>query len=465
MAEENTTKKTTTLHDFNRKYGDPWIWGIFIALMIISVIENYSASSALVSSKGIFTPIIKHCGFLLVGVGITLYVARHDYNKPGFLLLSVPALGFFTVFTLVYVRFFGAIVNGARRAINIAGVSFQPAELAKVSIVTVLAYVLARNQKKNGLSDKGLALALAIVLIYSVPMIQSGLTNCLLMGAICGTMILIGGSSWKKLLIVGTAVGMLVGLGLLVKSCGDENDEILKNAEAAKVEQVEAASETPVSEMEEVFGSEKTKGNEKDVNRWAMRKDRMIKWWYNDSLVYWPITDQNSQEMFSRMAQAHGGIVGVGVGGNREGSRLPLAFSDYIYSIIIEETGFVGGVIVLLLYLSLLGRATIIVGKCNRAWPSLIIIGIASAITYQALCHMAINTGVFPVSGQPLPLISAGGTSVMVMSLAFGIMLSVSRTVSIGKKNKDKEEEPEVELPEGLDAENLSQITPKNVWK
>ncbi|WP_407400987.1 FtsW/RodA/SpoVE family cell cycle protein [Sodaliphilus sp.] len=466
MAEENTIKKPTTSHNFTHKYGDPWIWGIFIALMIISVIENYSASSVLVSSKGIFTPIIKHTAFLLVGVGITTFVARRDYYKPGFILLSVPVLSAFTVLTLVYVRFFGAIVNGARRAINIAGVSFQPAELAKVSIVTVLAYVLARNQEKNGLSNKGLLIAIVIVALYAAPMIQSGLTNCLLLGAICLTMILIGGSSLKKLAIVGLAVGFIMGMGWLVKSCGDDNDETLRNAEAAKTEQVDVASKEPVSEMEEVFGNNEKKANDGDVNRWAMRMDRVIKWWYNDSLVYWPIDDKNSQEMFSRMAQAHGGVVGVGVGGNREGARLPLAFSDYIYSIIIEETGLVGGIIVLVLYLSLLGRATIIVRKCKRAWPSLIIIGIASAITFQALFHMAINTGVFPVSGQPLPLISAGGTSVLVMSLAFGIMLSVSRTISIvNKSNKNKEEEPEIELPEGLDAENLTQITPKNVWK
>ena len=188
-----------------------------------------------------------------------------------------------------------------------------------------------------------------------------------------------------------------------------------------------------------------------------------MKWWNSDSLVYKPITAENQQEMFSRMAQANGGLFGVGVGRSRECSRLPLAFSDYIFSIIVEETGFFGGLFVLALYLSLLGRAAMIVGRSKRVLPSLLVIGMASFITFQALFHIAINVGVFPVSGQPLPLISMGGSSMMVICVAFGVMLSVSRTIANQGNKKDKAEETVV--IEGLDAENPTEIPPKNVWK
>jgi len=194
-----------------------------------------------------------------------------------------------------------------------------------------------------------------------------------------------------------------------------------------------------------------------------MRMGRIQKWLRRDSLVYDPITAENQQEMFSRMAQANGGLVGVGVGRSRECSRLPLAFSDYIFSIIVEETGFFGGLFVIALYLSLLGRASMIVRRSKRVLPSLLVIGMASYITFQALFHIAINVGVFPVSGQPLPLISMGGSSMLAICAAFGVMLSVSRTIA-NQDNKNIKVE-EVPIIEGLDAENPTEIPAKNVWK
>jgi cell division protein FtsW len=125
--------------------------------------------------------------------------------------------------------------------------------------------------------------------------------------------------------------------------------------------------------------------------------------------------------------------------------------------------GFIGGVFVIILYLWLLARAAMIARKCTRVLPTLLIIGMASMIAFQALFHIAINVGVFPVSGQPLPLVSMGGTSILVNSIAFGIMLSVSRTIANYNKNNNKVEDSQ--LPGSLNAENPSQILPKNEWK
>lgn len=465
MTDEIAQNKSTN-REFYQKFGDPWIWGIFIALILISLVENYSASSREIATKGIYMPLIKNGLFLFGGAVIAAGVAKCNYNGRWFLTFFIPILAIITVGGLLYARFFGEIINGAQRAINFKIFTFQPAECAKLSIVTLLAYIVAKNQKDKGLTTKGLVHALIAAGIYCGLIYNSGLTNCLLVASICFAMLLIGGAQIKKLLVVAAAAFVLALAAYGIKSIGKHNDETLQNAEELKKTEMIAQGEIPADDDADDNAAIQATKQENKVDRSETRDNRLKDWWNSDSLIYKDITGKNAQEMFSHMAQAHGGIFGVGIGQSRECSRLPLAFSDYIYSIIVEETGLVGGIIVLLLFLSLLGRATIIVRRCDRALPSMLIIGTAVLITLQALFHMAINTGFFPVSGQPLPLISNGGTAIFAMSAAFGIMLSVSRTIRMGKKGTSKkEEDEEVVLPEGLDAENPIQITPKNVWK
>lgn len=432
-----TEEKRTRFNEIAQKHGDPWIWGIYFTLIIISIIESYSASSRIIAAQGVYMPIIKQCAFLGAGALCVFLLHRWDYNDSKFLYLMIPGLALFTVFTLAYVMVAGELINGARRAMKILpGVTLQPAELAKLSIVTLLSYILAKSQKNRDISNWGLGASAIAVALYGGMMIKSGLTNTLLLMAISVSMMLIGGAKFKKITLIFMAYIVIGGAFYGIKKHNEKIDELV--GENAKVEL-----------------------NEED--RTAVRFKRVHDWWYNDSLRFKPITTQNNQEMFARMAQAHGGVVGVGMGNSRECSRLPLAFSDYIYSIIIEEMGMIGGVFVLVLYLWLLARAAMIVRRSTRVLPSLLIIGMASFITLQALFHMAINVGVFPVSGQPLPLISAGGTSIVIMSVAFGIMLSVSRTIANYNNKNNKEDD--VVLPEGLDAVNPTQILPKNVWK
>ena len=149
-------------------------------------------------------------------------------------------------------------------------------------------------------------------------------------------------------------------------------------------------------------------------------------------------------------------MIGVGLGNSRETSRLSLAFSDYIYAIIIEESGLIGGLFVMLLYLWLMARAATLAYRCNLVYPALLMIGMAAYIGFQAIFHMAIVTGAFPVSGQPLPLISKGGTSILVTSVAFGVMLSVSRH-ALQRGNRKQIREDISSLPENLQALNPSQ--------
>lgn len=449
-------EKTNKYTELSQKYGDPWIWGIYIMLLIISIIESYSASSREIAAQGIYMPIIKQCVFLGIGAAFVVLLQRVDYNKPRFLYLMIPGLAVVTVMSLLYVMFFGEIINGARRAMTLVPglITLQPAELAKLSIVTILSYIFAKSQKNQDISNKGLVAAALAVGIYGGLMIRSGLTNTLLLIAISGSMLLIGGARLKKIGILMLFFGVMVGCFYIIKSNNDQKEETFKATQQEM--------QIVVNEGAQGDAAVTTEGTSA-VARSGTWRSRINEWLHRDSLVYWPITPKNQQEMFSRMAQAHGGLVGVGVGKSRECSRLPLAFSDYIYSIIVEELGFAGGIFVLLLYLSLLGRAAMIVRRSKRVLPSLLVIGMASFITFQALFHMAINVGVFPVSGQPLPLISKGGTSIFVISIAFGVMLSVSRTIAnYGNKKNKAEETP---IIEGLDAENPTEIPVKNVWK
>lgn len=432
-----TEEKQTRFNEIAQKHGDPWIWGIYLALIVISIVESYSASSREVASAtSIYAPVIKQCAFLGIGALLVFLLHRIDYNKSEFLIVMIPGLAFVTIMLLIYVMFFGDVINGARRSMRLLGFTIQPSELAKLSIVTLLSYILAKSQKNRDVSNKGLAMAAIAVLIYGGTMIKSGMTNTIILMTISVSMMLIGGARFKKIAIVLGVYALLGGSFYVIKEHNKKIEATFNTENVAKVDK---------------------------EDRTKMRVGRLTAWRSQDSLVYRPITDYNQQEMFSRMAQAHGGWHGVGPGRSRECSRLPLAFSDYIYSIIIEETGLIGGIFLLILYLWLLARAAMIVRRSRRVLPSLLIIGMASMITTQALFHMAINVGVFPVSGQPLPLISMGGTSIIVMSVAFGIMLSVSRTIANYNNRNNKQEE--ATLPEGLDAENPTQIPPKNVWK
>ncbi|MBQ4367936.1 MAG: FtsW/RodA/SpoVE family cell cycle protein [Muribaculaceae bacterium] len=449
MAE---TKKVNKYEEVTKKYGDPWIWGIYFTLIIISIIESYSASSREVATSGVYMPIIKHCIFLAVGFGCIFFLHKTNYNNKNLLALMIPGLGIFTVISLIYVMLFGEVINGAQRAITLpGGFTLQPAELAKLSIVTLLAYILARSQKNKDVSLMGIIGAAVIVGVFGGLLLQSGLTNTLLLMCISLSMLLIGGTRMKKLVTVLVIYGIVFGCFMLIKKNNDSKEANL------------LAAENVVMEGDTIADNVTTEGGKAKVDRSGTWKSRVKEWWNKDSLVYRPLTDKNQQEMFSRMAQAHGGLTGVGIGNSRECSRLPLAFSDYIYSIIIEETGLIGGIFVLILFLWLLARAAMIARRCRRVLPALLIIGMASMIAFQALFHMAINSGVFPVSGQPLPLVSKGGTSIIVTSIAFGIMLSVSRTIANGNTKSNKSEENQ--LPEGLGAENPTQLIRKNEWK
>ena len=454
------SEKAHRYEEMTRKHGDPWIWGIYIMLIVISLVETYSAASREVVKMGVYMPILKHILFLMIGGGLLLATYRIPYTNKKYLIFYTVGLTAISILLLIYVLFFGENYNNAQRSFRVVGISVQPFEIAKLAVVLCLSLVLSRTQKGNGVSNNGVIVCVLLIAVYGLLTYVNGMTNFLLLTSISLVMMVVGGITFKRIAILLVAFGLVGGAIYMIKSSNDDKDENLQKSRS-QTEQVMQEGENG-----DLVAEQASKKGKKKVDRSNVRKKRIENWLNNDSLWTRPIIpNENDQEMFAYMAQAHGGVTGVFFGNSRETSRLPLASSDYVFSIIVEDTGFIGGVIVLTLFLALLLRAAMIARRCRRTLPTLMVIGLASMITLQALFHIAINTGVFPVSGQPLPLISKGGSAIVVTSYAFALLLSISRTVA-GLTDKENATKEEMALPEELRAENPSQlINYKNVWK
>lgn len=401
---------------------DKHIWGIYIALVVISLIELYSASSREVTEGHIMTPLFRHA--LLLGIGCIIMLGLQRVHYKVFYRLTWVIV-IFSILAAIYTMFFGQIINGARRSFSVGLFNVQSSELLKFSAALLIARVIGNGQTKiNGRPDvtrKAVTIVAAAVLLFSALMINQGLTNTILLMAISLSLMLIGGVSWKKFWTVILAYAILgcVYLGFTaLKSAWSEEKETTE---------VVAGASTEI---------------DRSRTRWLRVKKYFATDKYNDT-----ITSENQQEQYSYIAQANGGVFGVMPGNSRETARLPLAFSDYIYAIIVEDLGLIGGLVVISLYLMLLARAGRVGTQCRKAFPTLLIIGMAVFIVYQALFHMAIVTGVFPVSGQPLPFISKGGSSVIISSVALGIMLSVSRYASRRDEKTESEEKSLADNP------------------
>lgn len=422
---------------------DVHIWGAYIMLCLISMVELYSASSREISATNIYAPLLRHITHLLTGFLIIIALQRVHYRKffdatPWIVLGSLAAM----IYTLIN----GDTINGARRSFSIVIMRVQPAEFLKFSAVLLVAYVLckSRHADRRYIESWRVSLCAGIVGLFGGLLFFQGLTNTLLLMAISLSMMFVASVSWKKMGIILLVFGMLGGMGYMYKKA------TLKKSDKPQVEQTVSANTDGAVATALPADNEKSSVNRAGV--WNSRLSNFLRFdKYKDT-----IRDYNAQEQYSYIAQAHGGIYGVGPGNSRETSRLSLAFSDYIYAIIVEEGGLLLGLFVMILYLWLMTRAATLAYKCNLVYPALLMLGMAVFIVFQALFHMAIVTGAFPVSGQPLPLISKGGTSIIVTSIAFGVMLSVSRH-ALQNGNRQQIKSDISSLPEDLRTINPSQ--------
>ncbi|MDE6649728.1 MAG: FtsW/RodA/SpoVE family cell cycle protein [Muribaculaceae bacterium] len=412
---------------------DPYIWGIYLMLVLISIIELYSASATEVIGTNVYAPLIRHGMFLGIGFVLLYLVQRIHY---GYITRLAGVIGILSWLALAYSTFMGVEINGAQRAFMLGPFTVQPPEIVKLTVIIWLAAILAKSQIPHDVKTSGIVYSAIIVAAFGGLLALNGLTNTLLVMVVSVSMFLICGIPLKKIFIVGGVYAVLFGVFYVSTKVINRSSEFDKVGETEQV-------------VTEATGGAHSIGSDTHKNRVL----RFIRGVHPDD----ELNDENRQVIMAKLAQARGGVVGKGFGNSRESVRLPLAFSDYIYSIVIEESGLIGGIFLMILYLLLLARAGYVAYHLNRALPAFLILGCAILIVFQALVHMAIVTGLFPVSGQPLPLISKGGTSVLVMSVAIGIMLSVSRYATRQKEGKSERENDEARhLGDDMNAINAS---------
>ncbi|MBS7392807.1 MAG: FtsW/RodA/SpoVE family cell cycle protein [Muribaculaceae bacterium] len=263
--------KANRYEEMTRKYGDPWIWGIYFMLVLISIVETYSASSREVATMGVYMPIVKHCFFLLLGGIVLFFVHKIPYNNKAFLFGITVGLFVITLASLVYVQFFGEILNGARRSFRLFGISIQPSEFAKLAVVTSLSLILSRTQKQNGVSNIGMWGCVAVVGVFSLFTFKSGLTNFLLLVGISLIMMVVGGISFKKIGILLLAFSILGGGFKYINHINEQKEENIQLAAKQNGERVINEGEA----TEEAYLTAEQPAKSKEIDRSNLRKKRL----------------------------------------------------------------------------------------------------------------------------------------------------------------------------------------------
>ncbi len=385
---------------------------ILFFLGLISIIEVYSASSNMSYKTGYYwKPILQHVSYFVIGVIATLLV--HKIHCRYFKL--IPLLGIPLSVLFLVIAMFTEKVNNASRWVEVVGVGFQPSELAKGVLVTTVAMILASMRDENGAQRRAFKWIMVMAVLICGLIVPENFSTAAMTFLVVLVMMFVGGVPWKQL---GTLLGGLAvaGAALFV---------FLSYAPSSTLE---AVGELPLLHR---------------VPTWAERvRD------------HGPVPDdpseynisENPQVTHAKIAIATCNVVGRGPGNSVERDFLPQSFSDFIYAIVIEELGLAGGAFVMFLYIVLLFRSARIASRCERDFPAFLVMGLSLMLVTQALINMAVAVGVFPVTGQPLPLVSKGGTSTVINCVYLGIILSVSRSA----KKKTQTEEDMVNDEAGL---------------
>lgn len=404
--------------------GDKVIWMVFFFLCIISIVEVFSASSELTYKGGYYlTPIIKHMALIVVGFG--LMVVTLNINCKYFKLLT-PIMLLFAGILLLLVLGLGQSTNGASRWIPIMGVQFQPSEMAKGALVLMTAQILSAMQTDKGADRKAMRYIIQMALPFLVLIGLENLSTAALLAAVIFFMMIIGRVPGKQIgKLVLTVVLLIVMVVTAVMAIGEDTE---KEGQPQNLTEQTLANGQTVS-------TENSKGHKGVLHRLDTWKSRIDKFLNSKEVPPEKVDlDKGAQEAHAKIAIATSNIVGRGPGNSVQRDFLAQAFSDFIYAIIIEETGIEGAFVVAMLYIILLFRTGRIANRCENNYPAFLAMGLALLLVVQALFNMCVAVGLVPVTGQPLPLISKGGTSTIVNCVYIGIILSVSRTA---KKVKD----------------------------
>lgn len=412
-----------TLKSFNNIFkGDKVIWMIFFLLCMISIIEVYSASSSLSYTGGNYwAPLIKHGVTIFIGFVVLIFIMN---IKCRYFKLMTPFALFLSFCMLLLLPFLGSETNGASRWVSFMGLQFQPSEFAKAAVILAVAQILSAMQTEYGADKKAFKYIIILSFFMIVPMGLENLSTAMLAFLTVLLMMIVGRVPMKQIgKLLGVITIAVVFVIVLVMAVG--KDKTPESNKQNLTEQTAEETQENNSLIGKVFHRADT---------WKARINR-----FTDDKYIAPKDfdlDKDAQIGHARIAIATSNVVGKGPGNSNERDFLSQAFSDFIYAIIIEEMGIEGAAFVALLYIVLLFRTGKIVNRCENSFPAFLAMGIAFLLVTQALFNMAVAVGLAPVTGQPLPFISKGGTSTIINCMYVGMLLSISRFAQKRKKEK-----------------------------
>lgn len=400
---------------FSKTRGDKVIWALVILLTLVSLLAVYSATNSLAykNFKGnTEVYLFKQIVFIVGGILVIYFAHLVNYTLYSrmasiLFLLSIPLL--------IYTLFFGVSMNEGSRWIKLPliNMTMQTSDLAKLALFMYLARLLSKKQEVIKNFRKGFLPVLTPVVIICLLIAPANLSTALLLGACCLMLLFIGRSRGKHLLLV-IGVALIPIVFLVIAAIAQHKSDGGATAAASKT----------------VSGGLFTR-----VDTWISRVENFI---YGGK-------DAGDDEMYqvnqAKIAIAKGGMLGVGPGNSTTRDYLPQAYNDFIFAIIIEEYGFIGGAFIAFIYLVFLYRCIRIFKRCPFAFGAFLALGLSFTLAVQAIVNMAVTVNLFPVTGVTLPLVSMGGTSFIFTCLSIGIILSVARNV---EKQEGKEVEPVV---------------------
>lgn len=398
------------LTHFSTRYIDKTFWAIFIMLIVFATIALSSATSTLVYSTGsALGPVLKQIIWFLIGILIAYcmqYAPSNYIRMGGYVLLGISVLCLYLV--IIPHSPFTSRINDASRWFKLGPISFQPSEPAKLSLIVVVADLLSRVKTEDD-KRKYFYITLGVTGVTVLPILLGNLSTAVLLAGIVFLLWIIARIPWKYWVL--TAV---ICLSTLV----------------AGYFLVEYAFIKPHRPLPSMISRAST---------WVSRVDDLIEERKTPKEDTFTITDENRQRNVAKIAIARGSKTPFGVlpGNSKERDYLPLAFADYIFAIIVEESGIVGAAFLIFLYLAILFRACWTSSGYEDFASIYMVMGLALMLTIQAMVSMMVAVGIGPVTGQPLPLFSRGGTSVIITSMYFGIMMAVSREQASRKGDED----------------------------
>jgi cell division protein FtsW len=419
--------------------GDRVIWVVMLILGIISLLAVYSATSSEAHVRiGAYNEkvLLKHAATLMAGFVMMFIASRINYRHYS---RAIELVLLFCFILLIFTYFFGSRINGASRSI----MGFQTSELAKIVLIAYLAkYIVVWNNRDYTFKNLIIPIFLPIVLIVG-PIFPENLSTAAMLFVVCIVMLYIGQIKFSYLMAL---IGIVVlGMGLYILT-----DDMVANIKQNRYEKVVAAAELHPEDAK-LQEKAKKKPRISRVKTWqgrieAAKEEREAKIAAGIDPEHSPlqIDDRNAQKMYAKIAVARGGLFGKGSGKSTQRNFLPQPFSDCIYAIIIEEYGLVGGIFVMLLYIILLTRSVRIMKKRPLTFGALMAFGIAFILIMQAMINMGVSTGLMPVTGQQLPFVSRGGSSMLMTGFAVGMILSVTRSLEETPIVEQKTETEEV---------------------